>query len=118
MLMYGLSQNLRLKNKSSLIIQFNNYILLIQSTCEVASRIIHKNVFLTGVKSSSWACHVNLSHMLCKKLVFDYINETNLDWFSTPSHWTDVELLEGLNVGAYKLGSDDATISCEHVNPN
>ena len=43
------------------------------------------------------------------KSVFDYTKTKDLDWFSTPSHWTDVELLEELNVGAYKLGSDDAT---------
>jgi sialic acid synthase SpsE len=30
-------------------------------------------------------------------------------WFSTPSHPTDVDLLEGLGAAAYKTGSDDVT---------
>ncbi|MDR0605715.1 MAG: N-acetylneuraminate synthase family protein [Bacteroidales bacterium] len=41
------------------------------------------------------------------KQVFDYIDEKGLDWFSTPSHWTDVQMLNGLGVAAYKIGSDD-----------
>lgn len=40
--------------------------------------------------------------------VFDYIQSKGLDWFSTPSHETDVDLLEKLGVSAYKVGSDDA----------
>ena len=40
--------------------------------------------------------------------VFDYIRFKGLDWFSTPSHETDVEMLDRLGVGAYKVGSDDA----------
>ena len=43
------------------------------------------------------------------KKVFDYINSKGLDWFSTPSHKTDVDMLEELNVPAHKLGADDAT---------
>ena len=42
------------------------------------------------------------------KKVFDYAGSRQLDWFSTPSHESDVDLLEKLNVGAYKIGSDDA----------
>jgi len=41
--------------------------------------------------------------------IFDYIHKKNLDWFSTPSHETDLALLEELGVGAHKIGSDDAT---------
>jgi N-acetylneuraminate synthase len=41
--------------------------------------------------------------------IFAYVDGKGLDWFSTPSHETDVELLERLGVGAYKIGSDDAT---------
>jgi len=48
-----------------------------------------------------------INHELHEK-IFSYINEKNLDWFSTPSHQTDVDLLEKLNVGAHKIGSDDA----------
>jgi sialic acid synthase SpsE len=40
--------------------------------------------------------------------VFNYAESKGLDWFSTPSHETDVELLERCGVGAHKIGSDDA----------
>jgi sialic acid synthase SpsE len=40
--------------------------------------------------------------------VFSYAESKGLDWFSTPSHETDVELLERCGVGAHKIGSDDA----------
>lgn len=40
--------------------------------------------------------------------VFKYAEAKGLDWFSTPSHSTDVDLLESCRVGAYKIGSDDA----------
>lgn len=40
--------------------------------------------------------------------VFKYAEAKGLDWFSTPSHSTDVDLLERCRVGAYKIGSDDA----------
>jgi len=40
--------------------------------------------------------------------VFEHIASLGLDWFSTPSHETDVEMLERLGVEAYKIGSDDA----------
>ena len=42
------------------------------------------------------------------KSVFDYAESKNLDWFSTPSHESDVDLLDSLNVGVHKIGSDDA----------
>lgn len=42
------------------------------------------------------------------RAVFEYADLKKLDWFSTPSHETDVEMLEKLGVGAYKIGSDDA----------
>jgi len=40
--------------------------------------------------------------------VFSYAGECGLDWFSSPSHESDVDLLERFNVGAHKIGSDDA----------
>ncbi|ANL45542.1 N-acetylneuraminic acid synthase NeuB family protein [Rhizobium phaseoli] len=40
--------------------------------------------------------------------VFRYAESHGLDWFSTPSHETDVDLLEKCGVGAHKVGSDDA----------
>ena len=40
--------------------------------------------------------------------VFTYAEENGLDWFSSPSHQLDVDLLERCGVGAHKVGSDDA----------
>ena len=40
--------------------------------------------------------------------VFEYAKSRGLDWFSTPSHESDVDMLEECGVGAYKVGSDDA----------
>lgn len=48
-----------------------------------------------------------ISELLHKEIV-DYTETKGLDWFSTPSHESDVNLLEKLGVGAYKIGSDDA----------
>jgi N-acetylneuraminate synthase len=43
------------------------------------------------------------------RTIFTYAEAKGLDWFSTPSHPSDVEVLERCGVGAYKIGSDDAT---------
>lgn len=40
--------------------------------------------------------------------VFLYAQNKGLDWFSSPSHQSDVDLLERCGVGAHKIGSDDA----------
>jgi sialic acid synthase SpsE len=40
--------------------------------------------------------------------VFAYSEKLGLDCFSSPSHESDVKMLERLGVGAYKIGSDDA----------
>lgn len=40
--------------------------------------------------------------------VFQYASALGLDWFSTPAHESDVDLLESLQVGVHKIGSDDA----------
>jgi N,N'-diacetyllegionaminate synthase len=42
------------------------------------------------------------------KEVFHYIDSLGLDWFSTPAHETDVELLDRLGAMVHKIGSDDA----------
>ena len=42
------------------------------------------------------------------QLIFEYANTKRLDWFSSPSHESDVELLERCGVGVHKIGSDDA----------
>lgn len=41
--------------------------------------------------------------------IFDYADSKALDWFSTPSHQDDVDMLLSLGVKAFKIGSDDAT---------
>ena len=41
--------------------------------------------------------------------VFDHAKLIGLKFLSTPSHKTDVDLLEKFDVSAYKIGSDDAT---------
>ncbi len=43
------------------------------------------------------------------KRVFDYIETKGLDWFSTPAHKTDIDMLDKLDVVAHKIGADDAT---------
>jgi len=40
--------------------------------------------------------------------IFSYAREKGLDIFSSPSHRTDVDMLERLGCDAYKIGSDDA----------
>lgn len=40
--------------------------------------------------------------------VFEYARKAGLDCFSTPSHESDVELLEKIGVPLHKIGSDDA----------
>ena len=42
------------------------------------------------------------------RAAFEYATSKGVDWFSTPSHETDVDLLDRLGVGAHKIGSDDA----------
>ncbi|MFC3678327.1 N-acetylneuraminate synthase family protein [Ferrovibrio xuzhouensis] len=42
------------------------------------------------------------------RAVFQYAESRGVDWFSTPSHGGDVDLLEACGVGAHKIGSDDA----------
>jgi len=42
------------------------------------------------------------------RAIFAHAAERGLDWFSTPSHEADVDMLESLGVGVHKIGSDDA----------
>lgn len=42
------------------------------------------------------------------KQVIDYIISKGLDWFSTPSHRTDLDMLIKLGMKAIKIGADDA----------
>lgn len=62
----------------------------------------------TGI-TSQWElfCKYQVNEELHKQ-IFSYAESKGLDWFSTPSHPSDVDLLEKCNVGAHKIGSDDA----------
>ncbi len=40
--------------------------------------------------------------------IFNYVSSKKVDWFSTPSHSTDVDMLASLDMPAYKIGADDA----------
>ena len=42
------------------------------------------------------------------KQIAQYSKKQNLEFFSTPSHESDVDMLEKLNVNIHKIGSDDA----------
>jgi len=49
-----------------------------------------------------------ISEELHKKII-NYIKSKDLDWFSTPSHPEDLDMLVKLGMEAIKLGADDAT---------
>jgi sialic acid synthase SpsE len=74
----------------------------------VASRRAVFDMENTGVVSQHELFKRHEVDLDTHKAVFDYAAKSGLDWFSTPSHESDVDLLESLNVGAYKIGSDDA----------
>lgn len=74
----------------------------------VASKVAKFDMENTGVASQfdlfrQYEINGDLHHS-----IFQYAESKGLDWFSTPSHETDVDLLERLGVGAHKIGSDDA----------
>lgn len=74
----------------------------------VASRAAVFDMENTGVTSQfDLFCKYEVDGDL-HRAVFQYAESKGLDWFSSPSHETDVDLLEGLGVGAHKVGSDDA----------
>ena len=51
---------------------------------------------------------LELDYKIQKKL-FQYCKKKKIIFFSTPSHKTDVDFLEEINNGIYKIGSDDLT---------
>jgi sialic acid synthase SpsE len=74
----------------------------------LSSRVAMFDMENTGVTSqfdlfSKYAIGEKLHHD-----VFLYAQGKGLDWFSSPSHQSDVDLLERCGVGAHKIGSDDA----------
>ncbi len=63
----------------------------------------------TGIASQTeYFRRFELSEELHKR-VFTYAKEKGLDVFSTPSHKTDIEMLERLQTDVYKTGADDVT---------
>lgn len=63
----------------------------------------------TGVASQiEYFKEYEIDEALHKK-VYQYAKEKGLDIFSTPSHITDVAMLERLGTDVYKIGADDAT---------
>ena len=51
---------------------------------------------------------LELDYKIQKKM-FDYCKKKKIIFFSTPSHKTDVDFLEGIGNKIYKIGSDDLT---------
>ncbi len=75
----------------------------------VASRIAMFDMENTGVASQFDLFRKYEIDAQLHAEVFNYVKSKGLDWFSTPSHPADVDLLEKCGVGAHKIGSDDAT---------
>lgn len=74
----------------------------------LSSRVAMFDMENTGVTSqfdlfNKYAIDEQLHHE-----VFLYAQDKGLDWFSSPSHQSDVDLLERCGVGMHKIGSDDA----------
>ena len=74
----------------------------------VASKLAMFDMENTGVVSQHEIFKKYEINEALHREVFAYAEDCDLDWFSTPSHVSDVEMLEKLGVGAHKIGSDDA----------
>jgi sialic acid synthase SpsE len=74
----------------------------------VASRVAVFDMENTGVTSQFELFEKYQIGAQLHRDVFAYAESRHVDWFSTPSHVTDVDFLEECGVGAYKIGSDDA----------
>lgn len=78
-----------------------------------AETIASKNAIFdmenTGVISQKEYFHKFEIDEEVHKKVFTYARQKGLDVFSTPSHVSDVEMLERLEMDVYKIGADDAT---------
>ena len=74
----------------------------------ISSKLAMFDMENTGVASQHELFKKYEVNEVLHKSVFEYAESKGLDWFSTPSHETDVDLLEKCGVGAHKIGSDDA----------
>ena len=74
----------------------------------ISSKLAMFDMENTGVASQHELFKKYEVNEILHKSVFEYAESKGLDWFSTPSHETDVDLLEKCGVGAHKIGSDDA----------
>jgi N,N'-diacetyllegionaminate synthase len=75
----------------------------------IASRLAVFDMENTGITSQFELFQKYQIDVALHTDVFAYADSKGLDWFSTPSHQSDVDLLERCGVGAHKIGSDDAT---------
>lgn len=74
----------------------------------ISSRVAMFDMENTGVTSQFDLFNKYSINEKLHNEVFRHAMEKGLDWFSTPSHESDVDLLERCGVGAHKIGSDDA----------
>lgn len=75
----------------------------------VASRKAIYDMENTGVMSQSEYFKKYEIDEETHKRIYYYAKEKKLDIFSTPSHISDVEMLEKIGTDVYKIGADDAT---------
>ena len=74
----------------------------------LSSRVAMFDMENTGVTSQFDLFNKYAINERLHREVFLYAQEKRLDWFSSPSHQSDVDLLDRCGVGAHKIGSDDA----------
>jgi len=63
---------------------------------------------ISGVSQYDYFKQSELSEEAHIKLI-QHAKSINIDFFSTPSHKTDVDFLQSINIQAFKIGADDAT---------
>lgn len=78
-----------------------------QAELIASSKAVFDMENIKGVPQSEYFKKFEISEDLHRK-IFQYAKEKELDIFSTPSHYADVEMLERLGTDVYKIGADDA----------
>lgn len=61
-----------------------------------------------GLNQKEYFAKFEISKKLHEQ-VYEYARKKGLEIFSTPSHYSDVEMLETLGTDVYKIGADDVT---------